>query len=213
MDRIVDNYFNLQVLARASRTSWLVSASRFWSRCWSSSSASAWASGSRWCAHSGPPRRPAHRHLHRRVPHAAAARRDRLHLFRLALCGALALAFRDHGAGARRDALGLLGGDLLVRDHGGAARAKRCGQGARALAPGTLALVILPQAIRLALPILTNRAIAISKGTALGTAVALPETLGRRRASWRSSPTRRRSTLAALFYLALFMPLVAGAAG
>ena len=41
-----------------------------------------------------------------------------------------------------------------------------------------LLLIILPQAIRIAVPLLTNRAIAITKGTALGTAVALPELLG-----------------------------------
>ena len=38
-----------------------------------------------------------------------------------------------------------------------------------------LFLVILPQAIRIAVPLLTNRAIAITKGTALGTAVSLPD--------------------------------------
>ena len=36
-----------------------------------------------------------------------------------------------------------------------------------------LFLVILPQAVRIAIPLLTNRAIAITKGTALGTAVSL----------------------------------------
>ena len=56
-----------------------------------------------------------------------------------------------------------------------------------------LLLMILPQAIRIAVPLLTNRAIAITKGTALGTAVSLPELLGRRRAPWRSPPTPRRS--------------------
>ena len=51
---------------------------------------------------------------------------------------------------------------------------------ARSLGMGFLRilfLVILPQAIRIAVPLLTNRAIAITKGTALGTAVALVDLL------------------------------------
>ena len=68
--------------------------------------------------------------------------------------------------------------------------------------------IILPQAIRLAVPLLTNRAIAVSKGAALGTAVALPETLGQAESliGVLASPTPL--TLAACFYLALFIPLV-----
>jgi len=68
--------------------------------------------------------------------------------------------------------------------------------------------IILPQAIRLAVPLLTNRAIAVSKGAALGTAVALPETLGQAESliGVLASPTPL--TLAAGFYLALFVPLV-----
>jgi His/Glu/Gln/Arg/opine family amino acid ABC transporter permease subunit len=73
----------------------------------------------------------------------------------------------------------------------------------------TMALVILPQAGRLALPMLTNRAIAIGKGTALGTAVALPETLGQAQSVMAIVANPSPLTLAALFYLALFIPLVA----
>ena len=42
----------------------------------------------------------------------------------------------------------------------------------------TLIHVVLPQAIRLTIPPLTNRTIAITKGTALGTVVAVHEILG-----------------------------------
>ena len=58
------------------------------------------------------------------------------------------------------------------------------------------------------MPLLTNRAIAITKGTALGTAVSLPELLGRRRAPWRSLANPSPLTLAAALYLVLFLPLV-----
>ena len=42
----------------------------------------------------------------------------------------------------------------------------------------TLMHVVLPQALRLTIPPLTNRTIAITKGTALGTVVAVSEILG-----------------------------------
>ena len=42
----------------------------------------------------------------------------------------------------------------------------------------TLLHVVLPQALRLTIPPLTNRTIAITKGTALGTVVAVHEILG-----------------------------------
>jgi His/Glu/Gln/Arg/opine family amino acid ABC transporter permease subunit len=73
----------------------------------------------------------------------------------------------------------------------------------------TMFLVILPQAGRLALPMLTNRAIAIGKGTALGTAVALPETLGQAQSVMSIVANPSPLTLAAGLYLALFIPLVA----
>lgn len=73
----------------------------------------------------------------------------------------------------------------------------------------TLRLVILPQAGRLALPMLTNRAIAVGKGTALGTAVALPEALGQAQSVMSITANPSPLTLAAVLYLALFLPLVA----
>lgn len=68
--------------------------------------------------------------------------------------------------------------------------------------------VILPQAIRIAVPLLTNRAIAITKGTALGTAVSLPELLGRAQSSMAIAANPSPLTLAAALYLLFFVPLV-----
>ena len=74
--------------------------------------------------------------------------------------------------------------------------------------PGIFFLVILPQAVRLAVPLLTNRAIAITKGTALGTAVSLPEILGRAQSAMAIAANPSPLTLAAALYLVLFLPLV-----
>ncbi len=71
-----------------------------------------------------------------------------------------------------------------------------------------LFLVILPQAIRIAVPLLTNRAISITKGTALGTAVSLPELLGRAESAMAIAANPSPLTLAAAFYLLFFVPLV-----
>ena len=68
--------------------------------------------------------------------------------------------------------------------------------------------IVLPQAFRLAIPMLTNRAISISKGTALGTAVSLPETLGQAQSFMSIVANPSPLTLAAAFYLVLFLPLV-----
>ncbi len=73
---------------------------------------------------------------------------------------------------------------------------------------GIFFLVILPQAVRLAVPLLTNRAIAITKGTALGTAVSLPEILGRAQSAMAIAANPSPLTLAAALYLVLFLPLV-----
>jgi His/Glu/Gln/Arg/opine family amino acid ABC transporter permease subunit len=72
-----------------------------------------------------------------------------------------------------------------------------------------LFLVVLPQAVRLAAPLLTNRAIAITKGTALGTAVSLPETLGSAQSAMSILANPSPLTLAAGLYLLFFVPLVA----
>jgi His/Glu/Gln/Arg/opine family amino acid ABC transporter permease subunit len=72
----------------------------------------------------------------------------------------------------------------------------------------TLLTIILPQAIRLAVPLLTNRAVSISKGTALGTAVSLPETLGQAQSVMALVANPSPLTLAAAFYVLFFLPLV-----
>ncbi len=71
------------------------------------------------------------------------------------------------------------------------------------------ALVILRQAIELAVPLLTNRSIAIAKGTALGSAIALPETLSSAQSVTAITANPSPLTLAAGLYLVLFIPLVA----
>ncbi|WP_186152938.1 amino acid ABC transporter permease [Burkholderia gladioli] len=68
--------------------------------------------------------------------------------------------------------------------------------------------IILPQAIRMSIPLLTNRAIAVSKGVALGTAVALPEVLGQAQSLVGILANPSPLTMAALCYLSLFIPLV-----
>ncbi|WP_186047874.1 amino acid ABC transporter permease [Burkholderia gladioli] len=87
------------------------------------------------------------------------------------------------------------------------------GQSEAALALGfgrwrTLFEIILPQAIRMSIPLLTNRAIAVSKGVALGTAVALPEVLGQAQSLVGILANPSPLTMAALCYLSLFIPLV-----
>ena len=72
----------------------------------------------------------------------------------------------------------------------------------------TLRLVVLPQALRITIPPLTNRTIAITKNTALASVVAVPEILGAAQAgvSFGFNPTPL--TLGALAYMVLFLPVV-----
>lgn len=72
----------------------------------------------------------------------------------------------------------------------------------------TLIHVILPQAIRLTIPPLTNRTIAITKGTALGTVVAVHEILGMASSAVSNSYNPSPLTLGAIAYLILFLPMV-----
>ena len=73
----------------------------------------------------------------------------------------------------------------------------------------TLAHVVLPQALRLTIPPLTNRTIAITKGTALGSVVALSEILGAASSAMSNSYNPSPLTLGAAAYLMLFLPVVA----
>ena len=72
----------------------------------------------------------------------------------------------------------------------------------------TLRYVILPQAIRLTIPPLTNRVISITKGTALGSVVALHEILNVASSGSSEAGNPTPLTLGALAYLILFIPFV-----
>ena len=72
----------------------------------------------------------------------------------------------------------------------------------------TLMNVVLPQAFRLTIPPLTNRTIAITKGTALGTVVAVSEILGMASSAVSNSYNPSPLMLGAIAYLVLFLPMV-----
>ena len=72
----------------------------------------------------------------------------------------------------------------------------------------TLGHVVLPQAVRLTVPPLTNRIIATTKGTALGSVVALSEILNQASSSASLAGNATPLTLGAAAYLALFLPVV-----
>jgi polar amino acid transport system permease protein len=72
----------------------------------------------------------------------------------------------------------------------------------------TLINVVLPQALRLTIPPLTNRTIAITKGTALGTVVAVAEILGQASSAVSNSYNPSPLMLGAAAYLVLFFPVV-----
>jgi polar amino acid transport system permease protein len=72
----------------------------------------------------------------------------------------------------------------------------------------TLRRIVLPQAIRIAVPPLTNRTIAITKGTALGSVVAVSEILGAAQSGMAFSGNPTPLTLGAIAYLILFLPVV-----
>ncbi|MEE2669235.1 MAG: amino acid ABC transporter permease [Gemmatimonadota bacterium] len=73
----------------------------------------------------------------------------------------------------------------------------------------TLWYVVLPQAMRLGLAPLTNRAIAIGKSTALASVVAVPEILNQASSAQAQAANASPLTLAAIAYLVIFLPLVA----
>jgi polar amino acid transport system permease protein len=72
----------------------------------------------------------------------------------------------------------------------------------------TLAHVVLPQAVRLTIPPLTNRTIAVTKGTALGAVVAVGEILYQAQSGYSFSYNPSPLTLGAIAYLILFVPVV-----
>ncbi|MDH4173513.1 MAG: amino acid ABC transporter permease [Betaproteobacteria bacterium] len=72
----------------------------------------------------------------------------------------------------------------------------------------TLTDVVLPQAVRLTIPPLTNRTIAITKGTALGAVVAVGEILYQAQTAYSFSYNPSPLVLGAAAYLILFIPVV-----
>jgi polar amino acid transport system permease protein len=72
----------------------------------------------------------------------------------------------------------------------------------------TMGHVVLPQAVRLTIPPLTNRTIAITKGTALGATVAVGEILYQAQTAYSFSYNPSPLTLGAIAYLVLFIPVV-----
>ena len=72
----------------------------------------------------------------------------------------------------------------------------------------TLVHVILPQAVRMTVPPLTNRTIAITKGTALGSVVALHEVLNVSSSASSEAGNATPLVMGAVAYLILFIPFV-----
>ncbi|MSQ20148.1 MAG: amino acid ABC transporter permease [Betaproteobacteria bacterium] len=72
----------------------------------------------------------------------------------------------------------------------------------------TMRFVVLPQAVRLTIPPLTNRTIAITKGTALGSVVAVGEILYQAQSGYSFSYNPSPLTLGAIAYLVLFVPVI-----
>ena len=72
----------------------------------------------------------------------------------------------------------------------------------------TLAYVVLPQAIRLTVPPLTNRTIAITKNTALGTVIGVGEILNQATTAEAFSLNATPLMMGALAYVILFIPVV-----
>ena len=72
----------------------------------------------------------------------------------------------------------------------------------------TLAYVVLPVAVRLTIPPLTNRTIAITKHTALGTVVGVGEILNQATTAQSFSGNASPLMIGAIAYVLLFIPVV-----
>lgn len=73
----------------------------------------------------------------------------------------------------------------------------------------TLSWVILPQAIRIGVAPLTNRTIAITKNTALGTVIGVPEILNQATSAQSFTGNATPLMMGAVAYVILFVPVVA----
>lgn len=71
-----------------------------------------------------------------------------------------------------------------------------------------LAGVVMPQAVRIAIPLLTNRTIAITKGTALASVISVPEILDKAQSAMSISANASPLIVGAALYLAIFGPFV-----
>ncbi|WP_430245577.1 amino acid ABC transporter permease [Neorhizobium sp. DAR64861/K0K2] len=72
----------------------------------------------------------------------------------------------------------------------------------------TLAYVALPQAVRLAIPPLVNRVLAITKMTALGSAIGVSEILSSATTAQSFSGSATPLTMSVAAYLVIFLPMV-----
>jgi polar amino acid transport system permease protein len=73
---------------------------------------------------------------------------------------------------------------------------------------GTLTYIVLPQAIRLTVPPLTNRTIAITKNTALGMVIGVGEILNQATTAQSFSGNATPLMMGAIAYVILFIPVV-----
>jgi polar amino acid transport system permease protein len=73
---------------------------------------------------------------------------------------------------------------------------------------GMLSYIVLPQAIRLTVPPLTNRTIAITKNTALGTVIGVGEILNQATTAQAFSGNATPLMMGAIAYVILFIPVV-----
>jgi polar amino acid transport system permease protein len=73
---------------------------------------------------------------------------------------------------------------------------------------GTLSYIVLPQVIRLTVPPLTNRTIAITKNTALGTVIGVGEILNQATTAQSFSGNATPLMMGAIAYVILFIPVV-----
>jgi len=72
----------------------------------------------------------------------------------------------------------------------------------------TLRYIILPQAVRLTVPPLTNRTITVTKNTALGTVIGVPEILSQATTAQSFSGNATPLMMGAIAYVVLFVPVV-----
>jgi polar amino acid transport system permease protein len=72
----------------------------------------------------------------------------------------------------------------------------------------TLAYIVLPQAVRLTVPPLTNRTVAITKNTALGMVIGVSEILSQATTAQSFAGNATPLTMGAVAYAILFIPVV-----